>query len=68
MLKTKYKSTLRHYINKALADYYATLKSDRDRATAIQTVIFIKENFPECKETLRGELVEEKISTKNIGG
>jgi len=63
--KLTYKSTICHYRNEKLTDYYKSFGLEHDRKIAMDTVIFIKENFPECNEFLRGKLIETKIS---IGG
>jgi hypothetical protein len=53
------------YRNKKLADWIMTnFDSDILRLAAIATVVFIRENWPETDEFLRGDLVPEGAGGK----
>jgi len=58
-LKIKERHIFRHYRNQKILDYLRTLP-DEEKLMAIKTISFIRETFPECEDTLRGEIISEE--------
>jgi len=53
--------TFRHYRNEKLKNFVESLSED-ERVIAVKTIHFIKTEFPECGDTLRGKLIHEEKS------
>ena len=50
-----------HYRNEKLKDFVESL-SENERVVAVKTIHFIKTEFPECLDALRGKLIHEEKS------
>ena len=53
--------TFRHYRNEKLKTFVESLSED-ERVVAVKTIHFIKTEFPECGDALRGKLIHEEKS------
>jgi len=53
------KLTLKQYRNPVIKGFLDSLP-EKEAGVAIKTITFIKENFPEVRDVLRGEVIQEE--------
>ena len=60
-MKLKGIHTFQVHRNEKIKKYLDSIQSPYAREVAVRTIDWIKDNFPECKEILQGELIYEEI-------